>query len=191
MILEAGDLQRSNPLRALVERAGAGLAVPCYPDEARGVDALIDPILREHGLEIDRAARTLLISRLGADRQLSRREIEKLALYARGEARIETAHVEACVGDAAARDIDMVIDAAFTGKGDTLDQGYARLRQAGEDPGVLIGFALRHALMLLAPGRRWIVPAASLATLSRVCVACPIRAGAPSRLRSDALPCLN
>ena len=53
-----------------------------------------------------------LISRLGADRALSRAEIEKLALYAAGRERIEIEDVEAVVGDAADLALERIPEAA-------------------------------------------------------------------------------
>jgi DNA polymerase-3 subunit delta len=133
----------------MIEKARTGLAVPCYADQGRGLEALIDPVLADHGLSIDRDARTLLLSRLGADRQLSRREIEKLALYALGGGKIERHHVDAIVGDASAREIDDVVDGVFCGMLGRLDQAFTRLNAAGEDSGTLIGFVIRHAQALL------------------------------------------
>jgi DNA polymerase-3 subunit delta len=149
VILEGGDLSRTNGLRTMIEKARTGLAVPCYADQGRGLEALIDPVLSDHGLSIDRDARTLLLSRLGADRQLSRREIEKLALYALGSGKIERHHVDAIVGDASAREIDDVVDGVFCGMLGRLDQAFTRLNAAGEDSGTLIGFVIRHAQALL------------------------------------------
>lgn len=150
IILEGGDLQKSNPLRVQVERSRSGLAVPCYADQGRALEALVDPILREHGLAIDRDARALLLSRLGADRQLSRREIEKLALFAYGQGTVTTADVEAIVGDASAKDAADIADGLFTGATGRIDQALTRLGSAGEDAGSILGYVIRHALMLLA-----------------------------------------
>jgi DNA polymerase-3 subunit delta len=149
IILEGGDLSRTNGLRVMIEKARTGLAVPCYADQGRSLDALIDPVLGEHGLSIERDARTLLLSRLGADRQLSRREIEKLALYALGSAKIERHHVDAIVGDASAREIDDVVDGVFSGALGRLDHAFTRLSASGEDSGVMLGFVMRHAQALL------------------------------------------
>jgi DNA polymerase-3 subunit delta len=153
IVLEGGDLARNHALRVMVERAKAGLAVPCYADTGRTLDALIDPILQDHGMGITKDARTLLLSRLGADRQLSRREIEKLAVYCMGKARIDVADVDMIVGDAAARDVDDVVDGLFSGSLERMDRSFKRLTLAGEDPVVLLGFVTRHGLALLAARR--------------------------------------
>lgn len=102
---------------------------------------------------ITKDARTLLLSRLGADRQLSRREIEKLAVYCMGKARIDVADVDMIVGDAAARDVDDVVDGLFSGSLERMDRSFKRLTLAGEDPVVLLGFVTRHGLALLAARR--------------------------------------
>ncbi|MCX7339549.1 MAG: DNA polymerase III subunit delta [Hyphomicrobiales bacterium] len=153
IVLEGGDLARNHALRLMVERAKSGLAVPCYADTGRTLDALIDPILKDNRIDIDHEARTLLLSRLGADRQLSRREIEKLAAYCMGKTRIEVADVDMVVGDAAARDVDDVVDQLFTGSMERMDRSFRRLTLAGEDPVVLLGFVVRHGLALLAARR--------------------------------------
>jgi DNA polymerase-3 subunit delta len=149
VIIEGGDMQRTNPVRLAVERARHGLAVPCYADEARGLDSVIDSVLRDFGNQIDRDARTVLAGRLGADRALSRREVEKLALYAGPGQRIEMEHVDAIVGDAAAREIDDIVDGVFSGTLGKVDLAFTRLVSSGEDPVVLLGFVSRHAQALL------------------------------------------
>src|ERR1700741_2407892 len=45
--IEAGDLKRSAPLRAICERAKHAAALPCYPDAERDLLRLIDDELRE------------------------------------------------------------------------------------------------------------------------------------------------
>src|SRR3712207_4560955 len=37
VVIEGGDLARSAPLRTLCERSPRALALPCYPDEGRGL----------------------------------------------------------------------------------------------------------------------------------------------------------
>jgi DNA polymerase III subunit delta len=149
VILEAGELARNHALRVMVERARCGLAAPCYNDQAGAIDTLIERVLKEHGLGIDREARALLQSRLGADRQLSRREIEKLALYAFGQGSVTIDDIDAIVGDASARQFDDVVDGVFCGTLPRIDQGFARLASSGEDMAVLLGFVIRHALALM------------------------------------------
>ncbi len=116
LIVEAGGLRKEDALRKLFESATNASAIACYGDEARDLDGLVRDVLATHKLDISAEAKRLLISRLGADRVLSRAEIEKLALYALGQPRIEEADVEAVVGDASEMAIDRIVSAAVTGQ---------------------------------------------------------------------------
>lgn len=149
VIVEAGDLQRSNPLRVACERARSALAVPCYGDNARDLGSIIDEMVRQAGKTIDRAAREHLAALLGGDRQSSRREIEKLLLYVGAGALIAEADIDAVVGDTAQREQAALIDAVFAGKMPALDLALARLSAEGLDHGVMLGAILRQALSLL------------------------------------------
>jgi DNA polymerase III subunit delta len=148
IVIEAGDLAGRNPLRTAVEGSRNGMALPCFADEPRDLAPLIDGMLREAGLSIARDARDAVIELVGADRMLTRREIEKLALYAGGQGTVTLADVEAVMADASALVSDAVIDAAFTGQIGALDAGVTRLFAEGEDAGVVAGSALRHAMTL-------------------------------------------
>jgi DNA polymerase-3 subunit delta len=149
VIVEAGDLQRSNPLRTACERARSALAVPCYGDAARDLGTIVDEMVRARGKSIDRPTRELLVGLLGGDRQTSRQEIDKLLLYAGSDAALTPAHVEAVVGDTAQREQASVVDSVFAGRLPGLDLALAKLAGEGLDQGVLLGAVLRHALALL------------------------------------------
>jgi DNA polymerase-3 subunit delta len=149
IVLEAGDLNRTSPLRALCEKSPAALALPCYADEGRTLAALVNDMLAKDGLGIDDEARETLLALLGADRLATRNEVGKLALYARGRDTITVDDVEAVVGDVSTLTSDAALDAAFAGDLGALDNAFARLRAEATDPGTLMNAALRHALMLL------------------------------------------
>src|SRR5262245_11329240 len=88
VVIEAGDLKRSAPLRTLCERAKNAAALPCYADAERDLVRLIDSEMREAGLTISPDARAALVPLLGGDRLASRHEIGKLALFTRGKPRV-------------------------------------------------------------------------------------------------------
>src|SRR5579863_6226693 len=68
VVIEAGDLRRTAPLRALCERAKNAAAVPCYADDEAALQRLVDAEMRAAGLSIKADARTLLVTLLGGDR---------------------------------------------------------------------------------------------------------------------------
>jgi DNA polymerase-3 subunit delta len=149
VIIEAGDLQRSNPLRVACEKSRNALAVPCYSDGARDLGGLIDEMVRAAGKTIARSDRDQLTELLGGDRQTSRREIEKLLLYVGSDQSVTEAHISAVVGDTAQREQAALVDAVFAGKLAVLDLAFAKLTSEGLDTGVMLGAVLRQALAFL------------------------------------------
>jgi DNA polymerase-3 subunit delta len=148
IIIEAGDIKPTNALRSLIEKDKGCAAVPCYGEDVRDVARLLDAMLGEVGLKATAEARAALIPLLGQDRKQSRSEIEKLFLYCRGAEEVTLADVEAVVTDAATISADALIDAAFLGKLDVIETEARRVLADGNDPGVLLGFALRHVFLL-------------------------------------------
>jgi DNA polymerase-3 subunit delta len=148
LIVEAGSLRKGDPLLTLFETAAGAAAVACYPDEARDLESVVSEVLGAARMQIAPAARKLLISRLGADRALSRAEVEKLALYARGKARIEEEDVEAAVGDAAETALDKVALAAASGRAAEAVRECERCVAGGESAQGVILALQRHFLRL-------------------------------------------
>ncbi len=148
VIIEAGDLKKSAPLRALCEKAKAAAALPCYADNEAALDKLIDDELRAENLSITPDARAFLKSLLGADRLASRNEVRKLALYARGKDKVEHADVLAVVADASAVALDGVLDATFAGKPADVDTEFKKARADGSSAQAIVSAALRHVANL-------------------------------------------
>jgi DNA polymerase-3 subunit delta len=144
LIVEGGNLRPTDTLRTLFEKAPKAAAVACYPDEAHDLETLVRDTLKGHGLAISPEARNLLLTRVGADRALSRGEIDKLALYAAGKSEIDVSDVEAIVGDASQLAIDRVLDGAVGGDAKRAVAEYARALAAGESAQTIILAAQRH-----------------------------------------------
>jgi DNA polymerase III subunit delta len=148
ILIEAGDLRRTAPLRSVCERAATVAVIACYADAERDLQRLIDQELRTEGLSIAPDARAALVALLGADRTASRGELRKLTLYARGKSSIDIEDVMAIVADASALALDAIVDAAFAGRPAEVEAQWARARAAGTPPGRVLAAALREALQL-------------------------------------------
>ncbi len=144
LIVEAGNLKKDDSLRLAFEKAGHAAAIACYMDDGRDLDSVITDILRPLKLTMTPDARQMLISRLGADRVMSRGEIEKLALYAAGQGQITEDDVEAVVGDAAELTIDRIVNAAASGDGPRSVTELQRALTAGESAQGIIFAVQRH-----------------------------------------------
>lgn len=148
IIIEAGNLNKSAPLRTLCEKAKVAAALPCYADGERDLARLIDEEMRSSDLTIAPDARAALMSLLGGDRLASRSEIRKLVLYARGQQRVELADVMAVTADASALALDGVIDAAFAGRTAEVESEFAKARAGGASPAAIVSAAIRQVANL-------------------------------------------
>ena len=135
VLIEAGELKKGAPLRAAVEASKAGMALPCYADEARDIDTVIDGELRKAGMTLTQEARQALRRNLGGDRLASRGEIEKLMLYAHGSREIGLEDVEAMTGDVSGLSVDDAVDLMLDGRIDEFDAIFTR-QSLGRQPGL-------------------------------------------------------
>ena len=106
LVVEAGELPARSALRKLFESRDDLAAIGCYRDDEASLANVIRATLAESGLGIEDHALAFLTRNLGGDRQVTRRELEKLALYrggaeAGGGAAITLDDAERCVGDSA------------------------------------------------------------------------------------------
>jgi DNA polymerase-3 subunit delta len=148
IMIEAGDLKKSSPLRALAEKSKHAAALPCYLDTEQALARLIEQEMREANLTLADDARAALVSLLGGDRLASRSEIRKLTSYTAGKSRVELADVLAVVSDASEIALDSLLDAAFTGKIDAVDREYKKAASEGTSPGSIVSAALRQVAQL-------------------------------------------
>jgi DNA polymerase III subunit delta len=144
VVIAAGELRKTAPLRRLCETAKGAAAIACYTDSDRDLDRLIDQETSAAGLSVTPEARAALKALIGGDRLASRSELAKLCLYAAGQETIEVDDIRAVIGDASAFAIDEAIDAVALGDPQAFDRGYRRLLASGTPGSVVAGAALRH-----------------------------------------------
>jgi DNA polymerase-3 subunit delta len=101
VVVEAGDLAKSAALRKVFEGDDVAAAIACYPDSARDLPDVVRGDLKAQGLAIADDALDYAVSHLGSDRGVTRRELEKLAIYAHGQKQVSIADVHAVMGDEA------------------------------------------------------------------------------------------
>lgn len=144
IVLEAGNLPPRDALRALAEARPNARALPCYADSGETLGALIRETLTAKNINFDADVVPLLRDMLGNDREITRRELEKLVLYAAQSKTLTRQDVALLCGDNAAMAIDEIVDAAGTGHAEKLDAALTRANAAGLDPQRLLISALLH-----------------------------------------------
>lgn len=156
IIAEAGDLDARSRLRAAFEGAETGAALPCYVEEEGNLERIIAGILEKENLGIDPDALSLLASHLVGDRQMARRELEKLVLYVGAplQSPLGRSHhvtlddVQACIGDNASLSLDDAAWAAADGDLSALERSLDHLFGEGTSPVGILRAAQRHFLRL-------------------------------------------
>src|SRR6201989_2154787 len=148
IVIEAGELRPESPLRKACERARNAVAIGCYPDTERDLAKLIDDELKPSNLRIAQDARSTLMGLLGGDRQASRNELRKLALYAHSKGEVTLDDVMAVVSDASDLKLDPIVDAAFAGNAAIVETEFNKAMTARTYPGVIISAAQRQAAAL-------------------------------------------
>lgn len=151
VIVEAGNLAPRDPLRALVEASRHARALPCYADTDETLLRLIGETLAAEGIRAEADVAATLRDQLGNDREVTRRELEKLVLYADQNRILTRADVLALCADNAALVLDDIADAVGTGRPAELDVALGRALGAAVNPQQLLASTTAHFAQL----RRW------------------------------------
>jgi DNA polymerase-3 subunit delta len=168
VLLEGGELQARGKLRTLLEPAEGAVVVACYRERGAELAASIGAMLRELGVTAEPSVPDWLAGRLGEDRMLMRRELEKLALYVGEGGRVTEEAALACVAEGSALDLDEALMAATAGDYATADRALDAAFAEGASGVGVVRMALRHvqrlqlAAVAVAAGA---APATALAAL--------------------------
>lgn len=151
IVVEAGNLAPRDPLRALVESRRTGRALPCYPDSEETLLRLITETFNREGIRAEPDVATTLRDILGNDREITRRELEKIVLFSAGTKQVTRNDILLLCADNAALVLDEVIDAIGTGHATRLEEALSRALAAAINPQQLLGSLQLHFATL----RRW------------------------------------
>jgi DNA polymerase-3 subunit delta len=144
VVIEGGDLAKTGALRKLFDGHKTAIAVQCYPDSVRDLGDVVRDALRAEGLSIAPDALEDAVSRLGSDRGVTRREIEKLLIYMHGQKQVTIEDVRAVMGDEAEARSESACDAAGSGDLVRLDRELERLWVSDTQPAQVLRSAMGH-----------------------------------------------
>jgi len=152
VVVEGGDLAKGAGLRKVFEEADNAAAIACYADSARDLYDVVREAMKAEGLAIAPDALEDAVGRLGSDRGVTRRELEKLALYMHDKRQVTLDDVRAVMGDEAEARVEEAIDAAGNGDVARLDLALERLWIAGISPVQVLRQAMSHFQRVLLAG---------------------------------------
>lgn len=145
LIIKATALGPRDRLRKLFENHDRGVAIPCYLDNSISLEKVIHHSLGQYGLKIHPTAVAYLCENLGTDRQVTRSELEKLALYkGKIDGEITLHDAVSVIGDGAPLAREDVAFATAAGDQVALDRALFKCRTAGEQPVVVLRVVIKH-----------------------------------------------
>lgn len=174
IVLEAPGANRKSAIVTAAIGAAAAAAVPCYRDESRTLHDLVREAMTEAGLRPGPGVVDFVAGLAGGDRALTRREIEKLALFVgaapekgpgerpderpderpshgrgAGPKPVDLAQAQAVVGDTALLTLDSLVDATFEGRIADIERMLLRVRQEGVASGTILRAMAGQAARLM------------------------------------------
>ncbi|WP_416898728.1 MAG: DNA polymerase III subunit delta [Minwuia sp.] len=145
VIFEAADMKPANPIRKWAAKSDRAAVLACFADNEQDLDRLAGDALREAGLQADRDARSMIVERMGPDRQANRRMLETLVTYKLGtDGQVTADDVESVLGDQSAVGYDAIAFAAFDGNTSDALALYDKSVAENTDPNAIVASLLRH-----------------------------------------------
>lgn len=135
LIIEAGELNKTNRLRLGFEESKSAVALQLYADDEATVADLVNKRLAAAGVAMEPDALAVFVADLPGDRRLALSELEKVELYAIGLGRaITLADVSQLASAEQPRGADDAADAAILGDAPQATLSINRYLDSGGNP---------------------------------------------------------
>ncbi|MEM6383306.1 MAG: DNA polymerase III subunit delta [Pseudomonadota bacterium] len=148
IIIAAGDLKKSHPVRKRIESSPAGVGVPCYAPEQRDLARVLEDASRRFAVVIAPDVQKAILGLLGSDYALAVGEIEKLCLACHHTGRVDLEAVEALLTDSVQTGLFDVSDKAFAGDAASALRALEHVIVEGQEPSVVGQILYRQGLLL-------------------------------------------
>ena len=149
IVIPAPRVGKDHALAKAVEKDKQAAGLRCFQDSIRDLGAYISQTMRAAGKNIQSNAQALLVENLGADRDITLQELNKLITYVGKADTVTEEDVAACLADAPATNIFKLCDAVGGRNRKQVDTLVALLLEEGEDPNMLFTMVIRHLRRLL------------------------------------------
>jgi DNA polymerase-3 subunit delta len=143
LIIRATDVNTRHALVTLCDKDTQCASMGCYPDNERSISDLARAVFAADNITVEPDGLSILTERLGADRQASRSELEKLALLAGPNGSLSRGDIEEALGDNAALMLDQLSVSLLAGDVKSFESHHARALREGTQPVMLVRHALR------------------------------------------------
>lgn len=149
LLVTAGDLKKSSPLRKEFE-ASPDLAITiCYEQSMADLLEFSASFMSGLGIAIERDAIEVVVSAVGGNAALLQSELVKLASYAGDDGSLTVADVTEVVSGNEAASMEGLIDAVFSGRPEAAIQAVTTLQQQGQQPATVLIALTNHCALLI------------------------------------------
>lgn len=148
LLVIAGELTARSALRTIFESHVQLAAIACYKDEARDIGALVGETFAKAGINAAQEVREYLAANLGADRHITRSELEKIVLYCGDQKKLTLEEAISLVGNSADAGMDDLCEALADGQIRKTDTLLHKLLQEATQPIQIIRALQRYFLRL-------------------------------------------
>ncbi|MFZ2620051.1 MAG: DNA polymerase III subunit delta [Alphaproteobacteria bacterium] len=149
VLLPCTGVDAKSALARAVEGDKRAAAIRCFHDKATDIGTYAQNLLQQAGKRLHPQAKLMLQENLGADRDVTRQELEKLITYMGEKEEVEVADVLASLSHAPAADVFKLCDAVGLRDAATAHRLLHVLLEEGEDANMLFTMVLRHLRRLL------------------------------------------
>ena len=149
LLITAGNLTKNSILRNFCESDADILAVACYADNARDVAGFIRETLNEAHIQVTMPALSMLVERLGENRAVTKKELEKLVTYLGDKTVVDVDDVREIITDTQNSSLDLFCHAVATGDHEGVDKSYRLLLENGENPVSIVRILFNYFNKLL------------------------------------------
>lgn len=148
LLVTAAELTARAALRLLFENHAELAAIPCYKDEAQNIGALVQQTLAQAKIQAPRDVVDYLRENLGADRYVTRSELEKIVLYCGEGGQLSYEDARALVGNSTDTGFDDLCNALADGQIRQTEAVLQKLLRESVQPIQMLRALQRHFLRL-------------------------------------------
>ncbi len=149
LLVTAGDLKKSSPLRKEFEASPELAITVCYEQSIADLLEFSASFMSGLGITIERDAAELVVSAVGGNAALLQSELAKLASYAGEGGSLTSADVTEIIAGNEAASMDGLIDAVFSGRPEAAIQAITTLQQQGQQPATALIALTNHCALLI------------------------------------------
>lgn len=148
LVLTAGDLKKSAPLRKEYEASPGLLAVVCYEQSAQELALVVRDRLAGFGISSSPDVCLAVVDGVAGNAALLESEVDKLVNYAGQDGQLTLEQVEAVCTVSRSSSVDRVVDLAFSGQVDGALAGLRELHSEGTSASSSLIAFCNHLVMI-------------------------------------------